>query len=274
MITRPSQARASRAAILLPALLAGTAVMCACSRSGETPVEIRFGVAGSSRAATPERVQFYVHDIELLDANGGAHAVRLAEAPPWQSARLALVELASNAGTNRHASVRGMVDTGSSGTNGFAGVRFTLGVPFELNHANPLTAAPPLNRGELLWSWQTGYKFLRADLAIDGREWSFHLGSTGCASASALRPPAAPCARPNRMRVALEGEPLAGVIQLDLDALAAAARAASYVVCTGNYQHDPACAAPYAMTALDAASGACPDTRCAQQRLWRLGRPQ
>lgn len=211
-------------------------------------------------------MQFYVHDIELLDEGGTPHPFRLLEAAPWQSGRVALVDLASDAGTNRHDVVRG---TAASGTS-YTGLRFTVGVPFELNHANPLGAAAPLDRTDLFWTWQTGYKFLRADLAVDGREWSFHLGSTGCSSASALRPPAAPCAQPNLMRVQLEGDPLREIVRLDLTVLAAAARSAGFVACTGNYAHDPACGAGYAATALRPESGTCAERSCSGQRLWSL----
>ena len=145
-----------------------------------------------------------------------------------------------------------------------------MGVPFDLNHANPLTAAPPLARGDLFSTWQMGYKFFRVDLSVDEREWSFHLGSTGCISASAVRPPATECAQPDRMRVELKGDPLREVVRLDLESLAAAARAASYVVCTGDYAAVSACAPAYATTGLQLSTGACADAFCAGQRLWSL----
>ena len=113
-----------------------------------------------------------------------------------------------------------------------------------------MTAPPPLDRGEMFWSWQSGHKFLRADLAVADHEWAFHVGSTGCSSASALRPPAQPCAQPNEMQLELKGDPLSGVVRLRLQPLAAAAQSASYVVCTGDYEVDPACKDAYAATGL------------------------
>ena len=136
------------------------------------------------------------------------------------------------------------------GVAAYSGIRLTIGVPLELNHTNPLAAAAPLDRGEMFWSWQSGHKFLRADLADAGHEWAFHLGSTGCSSASALRPPAQPCAQPNEMRIELRGDPLRNVIRFRMETLLAAARAASYVVCTGDYLVDPACKDAYAATGL------------------------
>lgn len=228
--------------ILLPVLMLGTGFLGGCG-SGATPVELRFGVADED-AATVRALQFYVHAIELIDEHGKPHPFRLATAEPWQNEHVALIDIA------RHASVQGTVDHST-----FSAVRFTVGVPFDLNHSNPLVAAAPLDRGEMFWNWQSGHKFLRADVAVDGREWSLHLGSTGCSSASALRPPAQPCLQPNEMRIELKGDPVRGAIRLRLPVLAAAARSAKFVVCTGDYLLDPACKDAYAAV---------------PQRLWTL----
>ena len=221
-------------------------VFVASCGSRATEVDIRFGVAGEA-AATVRTLQFYVHAIELVDEHGKPHAFRFVTAAPWQSERVALVDLAGDSATARHAAVQGSVEGDAAA---YSGMRLTIGVPFELNHSNPLTAAAPLDRGEMFWNWQSGHKFLRADLAVDSHEWAFHIGSTGCSSASALRPPAQPCAQPNEMQIELAGDPLRGVVRLRLDSLIAAARAANYVVCTGDYEVDPACKDAYATTGL------------------------
>lgn len=231
--------------ILLPALALGMIFLASCG-AGTTPVEIRFGVADAD-AATLRSLQFYVHAIELIDEHGKPKPFRFAAAAPWQNEQVALIDLAGDSATGRHASVRGSVE-GRAVT--YSGIRLIVGVPFELNHANPLTAAAPLDRGEMFWNWQSGHKFLRADLAVADREWAFHVGSTGCSSASALRPPAQPCAQPNEMHIELKGDPLKGVVRLRLQPLVAAAQSANYVVCTGDYQVDPACKDAYAATGL------------------------
>ncbi len=160
--------------------------MVSCSSgTGGKALEIHFGLAGS---ATVHNLQFYVHDVELLDERGVGHPFRLVAREPWQSEQVALLDLAGGAGTPRNEVVRGTSDDAGK----YTGIRFTVGVPFDLNHANPLTAAAPLDRGPLFWTWQSGYKFLRADFDAS----SFHLGSTGCSSASALRPPAQACSCP------------------------------------------------------------------------------
>lgn len=115
-------------------------------------------------------------------------------------------------------------------------LRFDLGVPFELNHLNPVTQPAPLNEPDMFWTWRNGYKFLRIDMQQkdmqqddtqqkdiqqinSGRDtWAYHLGSVGCVSASAVRSPTAACAKPNlshhKMTVPV-GEGLELVLHLD-----------------------------------------------------------
>lgn len=78
-------------------------------------------------------------------------------------------------------------------------LRFTLGVPFELNHANPLRQPSPLNLPSMFWVWQTGHKFLRLELAAQHDNWIYHLGSTGCKAPSPVRAPEQACLYPNRI---------------------------------------------------------------------------
>lgn len=231
--------------ILLPVLTFGMVFLASCG-PGATQAEVHFGIVAGEHA-TVRSLQFYVHAIELLDEHGKPHPFRFAAAAPWQNERVALIDLAGDSATARHARVQGSVEGPAAA---YSGIRLTVGVPFELNHANPLAAAAPLDRGEMFWNWQSGHKFLRADLAVAGHEWAFHIGSTGCSSASALRPPAQLCAQPNEMRIELKGDPLHGVVRLRLDSLIAAAQSANYVVCTGDYQVDPACRDAYAATGL------------------------
>lgn len=80
-------------------------------------------------------------------------------------------------------------------------IRFTLGVPFDLNHAFPLSQPSPLNLPSMFWVWRTGHKFLRLELQSNDDNWLFHLGSTGCKSASAVRAPQQQCLHPNRIQI-------------------------------------------------------------------------
>ena len=100
---------------------------------------------------------------------------------------------------------------------------FTLGVPENLNHQNPLLAEPPLTASDMFWTWQQGYKFLRLDLnGFDSAEnWSFHLGSFGCQSSSSQRPPEQPCQTSNRYRLTIAQYRLGDDVVLHIDELLA-----------------------------------------------------
>lgn len=99
-------------------------------------------------------------------------------------------------------------------------IKFTLGVPFALNHLNPLTQKSPLNDSSMFWVWQMGHKFLRLEIANENDNWLFHLGSTGCKAASAMRAPEDECLYPNRISVELPiNKKDRGIIAFDLAAL-------------------------------------------------------
>lgn len=101
-------------------------------------------------------------------------------------------------------------------------IRFSLGVPFESNHLNPISQKSPLNLPSMFWVWQTGHKFMRLELAGNNKQWLFHLGSTGCQSASVMRAPKKACRYPNRFDFDIpiennDGEQIA--LNIDLAAL-------------------------------------------------------
>jgi uncharacterized repeat protein (TIGR04052 family) len=102
-------------------------------------------------------------------------------------------------------------------------IRFNLGVPFALNHLNPITQNSPLNMPSMFWVWQTGHKFLRLELASNDDQWQFHLGSTGCSAPSVMRAPKTPCRYPNVATFELDltpsTKPKHYQLSLDLSAL-------------------------------------------------------
>ncbi|MEE4246210.1 MAG: MbnP family copper-binding protein, partial [Kangiellaceae bacterium] len=87
--------------------------------------------------------------------------------------------------------------------NNYVILAFEIGVPFELNHLNPLTQEFPLNQPDMFWAWRNGHKFLRLELSAVNEDWLFHLGSTGCNSAAPVRAPEQECLQPNRIHVHL-----------------------------------------------------------------------
>jgi uncharacterized repeat protein (TIGR04052 family) len=249
--------------MVLLACMASLCLLSACDRSHE--VQLRFKLGAESEAL--QRVQFYVFDVELLRGNGSRQRMTLNTETPWQTERVALLDL-SGPNPERRERVVGAVPS-----DAYTGVRFAIGVPFDLNHANPLTASAPLDRAELFWSWQSGYKFLRMELTDQEHAGAFHLGSTGCSSASALRPPAQPCSQPNVMRIELRDfDPSRQTIEVRVAELVVALKSSNQAACTGDYASDSACVSAFALTGIDPKTGACAsqDGVCSSQRLFAV----
>lgn len=192
------------------------------------------GLGSTAATATPTDFRFYLHDVQLLRADGSAVPVTLAETP-WQREGVALLDFENgqgpcaqggNAPVNE--ALRGSVPPGS-----YSGIRFTLGVPERLNHQDATVAQSPFNLTAMFWNWQNGYKFLKVDLQVAGDApapaaspahggaagrggFSLHLGSTQCV-ASAPTEPGRDCRNPNRPVITLTGfDPLATTIIADI----------------------------------------------------------
>jgi len=135
----------------------------ACGQSYE-----HIGVTGSR--ITPSDMRLYISQVELLDDRGQATPVQLDQDDLWQVENLALLDFEDGTGPchngnpGLHTSITGTVPKGS-----YRGVRFTLGVPFDLNHADPTIAPSPLNISAMFWAWQSGYKFVKIDMATSGQ---------------------------------------------------------------------------------------------------------
>lgn len=199
---------------------------------------------------TPSDFRFFVSAVELLTQEGKAVPLALEQDGVWQYRNVALVDLEDGSGpcSNGTKAVHAEV-TGSAPRGNYTGVRFTLGVPFELNHGDPTIAPSPLNFTAMFWNWQGGYKFLKVDMnssglpakpamqkmamghekmAGNGGEgeasgFSLHLGSTMCAAASRTESPSA-CKNPNRVTVTFDKFDLGkNVVVADLGAILAGA---------------------------------------------------
>ena len=222
----------------------------------ETPVQLAFEMR--STQAVDALLRFYLSELAMIDGEGRAVAVHLV-ANAWQNDGTAMVALG---GKTENAVVSGKVADGH-----YEAFEFLLGVPFERNHGNPLTAPAPLNVPSMFWTWQSGYKFVRLDI---GNDWSFHLGSTGCVSASAVRPPGEPCREPNAARIRLASDaPEAGTIAVDLDALLAHIDTTVDDNCMAAYVESEACRGLLANLGLDPATGRCLDG-CGAQPVFRF----
>lgn len=127
------------------------------------------GIGITQSSITPSDFRFYVSEVELLDTNGNAVPLVLDQDSVWQYKNLALLDFENGSGPCRngnsglHTAVTGSVPKGK-----YRGVRFTLGVPFELNHGDPTIAPSPLNFTSMFWVWQVGYRFVKIDMATNG----------------------------------------------------------------------------------------------------------
>ncbi len=256
-----------------------------CGNPFAAPVRFEFQALPTAVADCESRrgeLRFYISDLALIDSNGAAVPVRLDARNPWQGDSTALISLTVGCAESPESGNR--LVSGSVARGRYTAMEFSLGVPFEHNHLNPMRAAPPLNVPSMFWTWQTGYKFLRLDL---GNAWSFHLGSTGCVSDSAMRPPRQPCRQPNVARIRLPAEAVqGGNVLIDLDALLAGIDTTSEGNCVGAYRERRACRQLLGTLGLDADTGRCVESPragsgrghpsqssgCAGQSVFRLDR--
>ncbi|MFD2265017.1 MbnP family copper-binding protein [Lacibacterium aquatile] len=251
---------------MMRSLLAAMAVLCATSAfAADKPVEIRFaakvgdqpficgnsypGIGTSASTVKPSDFRFYVSEIALLKADGSAVPVKLTQDKKWQHRNVALLDFeGKNDGCKGGTAEVNDRAVGTVPEGAYTGIAFTLGLPFELNHADSTIADSPLNLTGLFWSWFSGYKFLRIDMETTGgaggmahgsgkdRGFVVHLGSTACKAKGAMamsgghaghgshgqtgmRAPES-CANPNRPRVTLTGfDPAKSTIVADLRTL-------------------------------------------------------
>jgi uncharacterized repeat protein (TIGR04052 family) len=181
---------------------------------------IYHGIGTSQADIVPSDFRFYIHNIRLVTADGREVALRLDQDGVWQNGDVVLLDFENkvrpcNNGTPQtNGVVKGTIAPGT-----YTGLRFTLGVPFNRNHADAATAPSPLNLSGMFWSWQDGYKFLRIDTAFDNLR--VHLGSVGCYFGSTPGVVVG-CTYPNRAEVDLPNfDPATNVVVADLAALLA-----------------------------------------------------
>ncbi len=199
--------------------------LAACSEA-PSAIEVPFaatyagaplGCAGDADVAMTD-LRFYVHNLRIEDANGRFHQIELS-VDDWQQSDLAFLDFedgdgnCSNGTSIVNDTVRGKV----TGTD-FHALEFTLGVPFEKNHGDPLLAIAPLGDADMHWHWRGGYKFLRAGIRSDSDSFWLHLGSTGCEGT--IRNITG-CNAPNRVTVRIEEYRPGDTVQIDLGSLVA-----------------------------------------------------
>jgi uncharacterized repeat protein (TIGR04052 family) len=207
--------------------------------AGSTPVACGTPITGlgtTARAAQLTDLRFFVSDVRLLRKDGRAVTLRLRADSPWRVTRgkaaVTLIDLENGRG--------GCAEAGTKGTNAFVrgtvpagdyiGARWSVGVPFALNHTDATTAPAPLNSAAMAWSWQVGRKFTKIELSDPGtdaaaawaaRTFFVHLGSTGCEGNPATGETVS-CAASNRAAITLRRfDPARQRVAVDLKAMLA-----------------------------------------------------
>lgn len=153
------------------------------------------GLGADQSALQFSDFRLYVQDVALKNAEGDWVPVAL-EDGDFQGEGVVLLDFEDCAEPQTWTEVLGTLPDGD-----YEGLRFTMGVPFDLNHANKDVAATPLNLTSMHWDWQGGYKFLRLDSGQFGpTDWRLHLGSTNC-DGDPLAGGTTACANSNRVEV-------------------------------------------------------------------------
>lgn len=181
------------------------------------------GVGVTKSKISGRDFRFYVSNFRLVDAAGKETPVALDQDGKWQLDDLALLDFengtagCSNGTPEMNSQVTGKVPAGN-----YKGLRFTLGVPFNRNHLDPLSQPSPLNLTALMWVWNAGHKFARLDFSSAGnpRGFTVHLGSTGCTPNDTRNTIPTSCSAPNRVEVSFASfDPARQVVIADLGAL-------------------------------------------------------
>jgi uncharacterized repeat protein (TIGR04052 family) len=208
-------------------------MLCGCA-DRVTPVELNFSarsgdnVISCTEAAAGLQLtdlRFFVYDLKLIDQAGRSRPVELLADGLWQDGKIALLDFEDgqgaciNGSVERNRSIRGVV-TGDNAGGPFHGISFTVGVPPDSNHRDPMTARAPLNYTAMHWHWLNGYKFMRVGVSNESDHFWMHLGSSHCDGSIS---DGIECRSSNRVAVVLgDFDPSRDRIMIDLAPLVAA----------------------------------------------------
>jgi uncharacterized repeat protein (TIGR04052 family) len=237
------------------------------------------GIGSQATEVEIQDFRFYVHGIELIDAQGNGTALTLAQDGLWQHQDLALLDFEDGTGACQDGGTAERNDTvvGTVPAGDYTGIRFVLGVPFALNHHAVDSAPSPLNVPSMFWTWQGGYKFARIDLLNDNPDnpsWFWHQGSTGCESSGPTEPPTQECLRPNRLPIEFaEFDVTSDTLVLDIATLLDGVDVSQNTPMTApgcmSAPTDPECVALFPNLGLSLDTGECVSD-CADQQVFRV----
>lgn len=188
----------------------------------------QYTVGSASSMSTIADFRYFVSDIKLTMSDGTTKELKLFNNYfQYYSATdgaVAILDFEDNTGDcvgrgNDALMNKVLVGTVDS-TATVTGIEFTVGVPMVLNHTEFPTARA-LSKTSMAWSWASGRKFTKLEVnPVDGSNltsdiFPFHLGSTGCSSASG----SIVCAQPNRVKMNFALNPSTQKIVLDYSKL-------------------------------------------------------
>jgi len=213
----------SRFGILIALLL----ILTGCNKflgGARAPGDIPFILTGVERGACPMGVKigrdkwqldyfaFYLSEPELR-IDGKWQPVKFTQTE-WQTPSTALLQFHSLCSNPDDANTKITLDVSEKLLKLATNLRFSMGLPFDVNHANPLAQPAPLNYPAMSYNMQNGHRFMRLDLSNtsdNNQRWSYHLGSAGCESAGPDVAPEKSCTFTNRVEFILP------MTQLDTD---------------------------------------------------------
>lgn len=216
--------RKSTISLLLMLLMSALTACDMLNISSRQPGEIPFKLVGVDSGACPiimhigqqrwniDYFGFYLSKPEVR-IDGKWQRVKFKQTK-WQTPSVALLKFHSLCSAPDNANDRIALDVSEQLMKLATNLRFTMGLAFDENHADPLTQPSPLNDITMAGTRQSGHNFLRLDVSQnggDGRQWSYHLGSMGCEAASDETAPEKSCAVTNRVAFILP------MTQLDTD---------------------------------------------------------
>ena len=192
--------------------------------------------------------------------------MRFATEYAWENDAVAYIDLETGKGTCAGGSAE-FYDRiiGVTRAGDYRGLKFTVGVPFRLNHADFRGASSPLDLPDMHSQSVSGYKFLRAGVGTSEATFQIHIGSDGCDGTTGY---VTGCDYPNRIEVYLPDFVLGqSEVQVNLDELVSDARLAdgTRVSCTPS-RRDGECAGALAALGIDADTG----QTTGQQRVFSL----
>lgn len=205
--------------------------------AGAEPVSCAAPIAGlgtGSAAAALQDLRFYISNVRLTRRNHTSVPLRLGADSAYELTRggnrVSLIDLENGAGSCNQGDAKiNATITGTVPEGAYTGVKMYMGVPFALNHTDITSAPAPLDLAAMNWSWQSGRKFAKIEVADPAgatgtwgsKAFFVHLGSTGCTGDPASGATVS-CSRSNRMAIRLAAfDPARQKVAIDLRALLA-----------------------------------------------------